>query len=432
MQRSAAPSVPFPIGVVTKRVLIGLLLFANVVVFAVLFYLNGIKDAIDRSIEQIPQEQLPALVAPVDEADKALYLLLVGSDTCENLTGSLEFFGEFEGERADVIMLFRLDPAKQTAQLVSLPRDLLVIRDDGSREKLNATYARDPNQLIEAASAVAGVSINHYVEIDFVGFSSIVDQLNGIDFFFALPTRDLKSGLNVPAGVVHMDGPTALSFARARSLEELVDGQWQGVPGDDLDRTKRQQELVFTILNEAKRPTNLLDMGELVGAIGEQLKTDAGLDYDTLRDLAWDMRSFDTAALEAVTLPVYFQNIEGVSYVRPDPEKAPALLEDFRAGNSLTGDAAFSLRIEVRNGNGRNGAALEFKNLVESLGHVVAVVGNADRMYDETVVITRPGEIAAADAFVAQIGIGLVQDGNPTTGGVDIIVFLGADADFGE
>jgi len=215
-------------------------------------------------------------------------------------------------------------------------------------------------------------------------------------------------------------------------LEELVDGQWQTVPGSDLERTKRQQELVFTILNEAKRPDNLLDMGELVRAIGEQIKADAGLDFDALRDLAWDMRAFDTQDLEAATLPVYFDKIQNVSYVRPLPDEAPQLLANFRAGVPLTGESTSSLRIEVRNGNGRNGAALEFAAFVESLGHVVATVGNADRAYAKTIVITRPGAIEAADSFVSQIGLGTVQDGNLTTGGIDLIVYLGADADYGE
>ncbi|NNC91853.1 MAG: LCP family protein, partial [Acidimicrobiia bacterium] len=335
--------------------------------------------------------------------------------------------------RADVIMLFRVDTDTQTAQLVSLPRDLLVDRSDGGGiEKLNATYARDPNALIETAAQVAGVAVNHYVEVDFVGFAAIVDELGGIDFSFALPSRDARSGLNVSQGVVRMDGATALAFARSRNLEELVDGRWQRVPGSDLERTKRQQELIFTILNEAKRPDNLLDMGELVGAIGAQITTDDGLDFDTLRDLAWDMRSFDTTNLEAATLPVYFDTIDGVSYVRTHPDDAPPLLSNFRAGLPLTGQSEQALRIEIRNGNGRNGAGSEFATVVESLGHVVAFIGNADRDYAETIVITRPGEIAAADAFVADIGIGRVEDGNLTTGGVDIIVYLGADADFGE
>ncbi|MBT8216688.1 MAG: LCP family protein [Acidimicrobiia bacterium] len=430
MQRTVAPSASLSVGLVARRVFVALLVVANVAVFAVLFYLNGLKTAVDTSIEQIPSDDLPALAAPAGHVTGPLYVLLVGSDNRENLD-DLENFGYFEGQRADVIMLFRVDASANTAQLISLPRDLMITRGDGSIEKLNATYSRDANELIETVSSIAGVAINHYVEIDFVGFASIVDELGGIDFYFALPTRDIRSGLDVPAGVIHMDGETALAYARARNLEEFVNGAWQAVPGNDLNRTKRQQELVFTILNEVKRPTNLLDMGELVGAIGDQIKTDAGLDYDRLRDLAWDMRSFDTQNLEALTLPVYFDTIQGISYVRPLPDEAPAVLASFRAGEALTGTPEQSLRVEVRNGNGRNGAAAEFGAYVESLGHIVASVGNADRMYQETVVITRPGLIEDADRFVAQIGFGTVQDGNLNTGGIDLIVYLGVDADYG-
>jgi len=431
MQRTVAPSASFSIGPVLRRGFVALLVVANVAVFALLLYLNGLKTAVDGSIVQIPTDELPALVGSTDSSGGPLYVLLVGSDNRDNLE-DLTNFGDFDGQRADVIMLFRVDTDAQTAQIVSLPRDLLVEWADGGIEKLNATYARDPNALIETASTVAGVAINHYVEVDFVGFSAIVDELGGIDFYFALPSRDEKSGLDVPQGVVHMDGPTALAFARSRNLDEWVDGRWQRVPGNDLERTKRQQELIFTILNEAKRPDNLLDMGELVSVIGEQITTDAGLDFDALRDLAWDMRSFDTANLEAATLPVLFDTIGGVSYVVPHPDDAPALLARFRAGQSLSGIAGDGLRIEVRNGNGRNGAGLEFAAVAESLGHVVAFVGNADREYAETVVITRPGEIAAADAFIADIGFGRVQDGNLTTGGIDLIIYLGADADYGD
>ncbi len=47
--------------------------------------------------------------------------------------------------------------------------------------------------------------------------------------------------------------------------------------------------------------------------------------------------------------------------------------------------------------------------------------------------MARPGEIDVADSLIAQIGFGTVQDGNLTTSGVDLVVYLGADAgDFGE
>ena len=78
MQRSAAPSsAPFSIGIAARRILVAVLVLANVAVFAVLFYLNGLKTAIDTNIEQIPQDALPALVAPADSTDGPIYLLLV-------------------------------------------------------------------------------------------------------------------------------------------------------------------------------------------------------------------------------------------------------------------------------------------------------------------------------------------------------------------
>jgi hypothetical protein len=191
--------------------------------------------------------------------------------------------------------------------------------------------------------------------------------------------------------------------------------------------------LIFAILNEAKRPSRWLDMGELVSSIGEEIRTDSGLDFETLRELAWNMRSFKSEELEAVTLPVDFALRGGISYVverQPDAEQVLAAL---RSGQPLT-NSPLSLRIEVRNANGRNGAGTDFAQFLESLGHVVAAVGNAESSdYQETIVIARPGQISTADSFVAQIGFGTVQDGNVTTSGVDLVVYLGADAvDFGD
>ncbi len=427
-------SAPLSVGSRLRRFLVAMLVIANVGVFAMLFYLNGIKEAVVDSIETIPDDELSALVAPSGDSDDPVFILLVGSDTRDTLTDDLAgAFGVFEGQRADVIMLFRVDPGNGAAQLVSLPRDLMVGAPGGGVEKLGEAYSRDTNAVIEAVTRATDLPINHYVEVDFVGFANIVDELGGLDYHFALPSRDIKSGLLVDAGTIHMDGATALAFARSRTLEEFVDGEWRGVPGSDLERTKRQQSLIFAILNEAKRPSRWLDMGALVSSIGEQIKTDSGLDFETLRELAWNMRSFQSEELEAVTLPVDFTVRESVSYVIERQPDAQQVLAALRTGQPFV-SSQLSLRVEVRNANGRNGAGTDFAAYLESLGHVVAAVGNAESNdYPETVVIARPGEIDVADSLIAQIGFGTVQDGNLTTSGVDLVVYLGADAsEFGE
>jgi LCP family protein required for cell wall assembly len=436
MHRAAAAGRATPAGKLVKRGLLALLVVANLAVFAFLFYVNGLRDAVVGSIETIPVEELPALV-PVDSAgDGPMFVLLVGSDErAEGIEDQLgDVFGHFEGQRADVIMLFRIDAGQASAQLVSLPRDLLVRDDGGAPTKLNSAYGGNPNGLIEVVSQVTGVAINHYVEVDFVGFANIVDELGGIDFYFPHPSRDEKSGLFVEQGTVHLDGPTALAYARSRNFEELVAGNWRRMPGSDLERTRRQQELIFAILNEAKRPSNLLGMGELVSAVGEQIKTDSALDYETLRDVAWAMRGFDATELEAVTLPVAFTAVNGISYVVEREPQAADVLAAFKQGASLTEAGPRSLRVEVRNGNGRKGAAADFAEALEQLGHVAAFVGNApNNDYQSTLIVTRAGEEELGDLLAGQLGFGSVTDGNLSTGGIDLIVYLGADAvGFGE
>ena len=54
MQRSVTTSAPLPLGSRLRRLLVALLVIANVAVFAMLFYLNGIKEAVVESIETIP------------------------------------------------------------------------------------------------------------------------------------------------------------------------------------------------------------------------------------------------------------------------------------------------------------------------------------------------------------------------------------------
>ena len=69
-----------------------------------------------------------------------------------------------------------------------------------------------------------GISINHYLEVDFVGFKALVDELGGITMSFPFPARDVNSGFRVDAGTQILDGEMALAYARSRKYQELHDG----------------------------------------------------------------------------------------------------------------------------------------------------------------------------------------------------------------
>src|SRR3970040_360114 len=203
--------------------------------------------------------------------------LIVGSDSRANLPDDLGGkFGDFAGERADVIILAQV--AEGRRQLLSIPRDLKVDLADHGTNKINAAYAfGGPNLLVDAVADATGIRANHYLEVEFGGFAGIVDALGGIELDFTYPARDGKSGLAVEAGTQTVDGATALAYARSRSYEELKDGSWVAQGGGDTARAARQREVLTEIMSEASSVSGLVRSPWVLGAVGSHLTADSDL-----------------------------------------------------------------------------------------------------------------------------------------------------------
>lgn len=104
--------------------------------------------------------------------------------------------------------------------------------------------------LIDAVRQVTGLPVQHYVEVNFEGFARLVDMVGGIDVLLPGPIRDLRIGLSLPAGQVHLDGRRSLQLVRARNVEELRSGRWVVVSTGDIDRISRQQRLLSALLDK--------------------------------------------------------------------------------------------------------------------------------------------------------------------------------------
>jgi LCP family protein required for cell wall assembly len=316
-----------------QKALIALLGILVLLVFAGAGFLAWTSSKIDR----IPAADLQSLV-PV--AGETRTFLIVGSDSRDSLPEDFntDFFGDFAGARADVIMLARFDP-DSGVKLLSLPRDLKVTIPGRGTDKINAAYAfGGPDLLVETVRQETGVSINHYVEIDFGGFASVVDALGGVEMDFAYPARDDKSGLSVPeAGTHTLNGEQALAFARSRSYQELQDGRWKTVGGNDIARTGRQQQLIVEIFQEATDLGNAFDLPRFAATFAEQITADEGLTSGVILGLGRAALSLDVAGIERATLPVTITEENGVSYVVARPALSAQLLEAFTNGTPFAG-----------------------------------------------------------------------------------------------
>ena len=396
-----------------------LLVVANIVVLTVFWAINTGQGVLatantDSQVSNVLDE------ATGDD----LTFLVIGSDSRAGLD-DLTHFGTVGGARGDVIMLVRFDSSTSAVQILSIPRDLYVDIAGHGQNRINAAYAfGGPSLMVETIRDSLGVEINHYVEIDFVGFQSLIDELGGIELWFPYPARDLKSGLDVDAGTQTLDGDTALAYARSRKYQELQNGTWVSVSADDIGRTKRQQEVVGAIVTELKRPSSITEAGDIAKAMARHMTIDSTLATSSVASLAWTFRGILTGSIEGATLPTYGMTIDGRSVLIADEPDASAVLANFRAGTVFSSQP---LRVQVLNGNGVKGSAGDMSRTLESMGFLVESVSDADTANFAQTIVLVPDGSGNGEIIVDALGFGVVQVGS-VDNGYDAVVIVGADA----
>lgn len=395
-----------------KRAVLFALVLVNALALFVFLQIRSVESGFDDNVA-IDPDVVNQLDPTIPDTEQPVTFLVIGSDSREGLD-SLKHFGEAAGERADVIILLKIYPESGTAQMLSLPRDLYVEIPGNGRNRINAAFAFGGAPLmVETVRGYTGVPINHYVEVDFVGFQAIVDELGGVKLDFPFPARDQKSGLDVSAGTQTLDGAEALAYARSRTYQELQSGSWVSVDADDFGRTRRQQQLIFSILQGLAVPSNLLDMGDLVASFAQYLTVDARLAEESLVQLALRMRSVRPGQIEAATLPGEVDTVDGASVVVPTEPAAEQILANLRAGAAMVTFDQTNLEIRVLNGNGVSGSAGEMADLLSAEGFTVGGVGDADRKdFAETTILVRPDTIAFGELIVGELGFGIVEVGS--------------------
>lgn len=419
MAESSSPSARSGLPKWLKVTTISLLVVANLAVLGIIWV---IRTGNTFFASAATDEEVAGVLDKSSGED--LVFLIVGSDSRAGLD-DLTNFGAAGGARGDVVMLVRLDRANSTAQMLSIPRDYYVEIPGHGQSKINAAYSYGgPSLMVQTIKSNFDVEINHYVEVDFVGFQALVDQLGGIEITFPYPARDSKSGLDVDAGTQLLDGSQALAYARSRHYQELQGGSWVSVKANDFGRSERQQEVIRAVLSGLKTPGSIAEAGDIAAAMSQHMTIDSNLAEISVGSLLWDFKGILTGSIEGATLPGDVKTINGSSVVVASEPEASTMLANFKTGKAL---AAQPIRVEVLNGNGASGAAGDMSRRLEGLGFLVDSIGNAESAtYDQTTVIVPDGS-SDGDEIVQALGFGVVRFG-AVDNGVDAVVIVGADA----
>jgi LCP family protein required for cell wall assembly len=301
----------------------------------------------------------------------AVNYLIVGSDTREGLSREeikrLKVGGTdvAAGKRSDTMLLIHISKKRDKAAIISIPRDsyALIPEHNNSQGKvIPAAYSKINSAynwggaplLIETLENMSNLRIDHYVEVNFVGFVRMVDALGGVEICTKKDIDDPKSHLTLPAGTHVLDGIDSLKFVRTRVFDGL----------GDLGRMKRQQEFAGAMLRKATSAGVLLNPVKMVDFINSALDsvvTDEGLSQGDLLTLGKQLRNLSASNVRTLTIPLkyYNYNKNGVSAavlwdpvlaselferikndealieeVRPDPSSSPTTINKFKSGTA--------------------------------------------------------------------------------------------------
>lgn len=204
------------------------------------------------------------------ESDDRINILLTGMGGPSHPGGYL----------TDSIMVLSVKPKEKSVAMLSIPRDLLVSIHDHGDDKINSAFAdgyldydnknctkknntgeckkaamtAGANLSSQTVSDVTGLKIHYYINIEFAGFEKIIDTLGGVDINVdkaindpSFPSDDMIhfSPFKISAGPHHLDGKTALQYARSRESSS------------DFDRSSRQQKIIIAAKEKAAQ-TNFL------------------------------------------------------------------------------------------------------------------------------------------------------------------------------
>lgn len=323
-------------------------------------------------------------------------------------------------KNSDVIIIASMQPNVPAITLLSIPRDTLVWIPSRNRfGKVNTAYAYGGfDGFKETMKYNFGLNIDSYVAVNFSALVNTVNTFGGIDivatcplyqvfpkdpYYFAdettpmtvtVPYTDTFSGdvwqpgqavptqtINIPGpGVYTLNGLQTLAFARAR----------YGVPGGDIDRGHRTQQVVRGLFNKAKSDWlgTLTKLPRLMNQVGRNVQTDLTPDEilalsklaERFDDTAVRSRFFEGVGLTSATLPevgsVLIPNRDNITWYVQQALNVPT---NQQAGNAVP--------VEFVNATGNKDMSIVAASRLRELGFNVVKTEDAGKVEPKTQVI---------------------------------------------
>lgn len=306
---------------------IGLLLMSIVlmilpIVFGLMLYLET-KGAINDSFLDSKKSKSSLRDKPVDPSLDHVSVLFLGVD---DSTSRREGGQKANQSRTDAMIYTTFNREKKQIRMVSIPRDTLsYIPAVKYYDKITHAHAIDgPEGSMESVESTLNVPVDYYARINMEAFVEVVDELGGIEYNVPFdlnePNTEDKGRIKVKKGKRNLSGDEALAVVRSRKQDS------------DLERGKRQMEMIKAIIKKAQETNSINKLDDLVKIVGKNAKHN--FSFEDIQNLATTYSS-SKVKIKTEQVTGTDANFNGVYFFNPDLDNLLELSNKLRKDLNL-------------------------------------------------------------------------------------------------
>ena len=229
-----------------------------IIAIGLLSVYSSVETTVEKMQEplKIPVSSYREIPDPIKN-ERPISFLLLGIDERENDKG-----------RTDTMIVVTVNPNKNTTKMISIPRDTYTkIIGFEIEDKINHAYAFGGIEMTKATvEDLLQIPIDYTISINMEGFIGLVDAVEGVDVenMNRKPTKPFRFA----GSTIHLQGEQALAFVRMRYDD----------PNGDFGRQERQKIVLDAVTNKLITLNSLWKYKELLGIVGENVRTNLSLD----------------------------------------------------------------------------------------------------------------------------------------------------------
>lgn len=217
-------------------------------------------------------------------------------------------------QRSDTIMVIHIDSSNRKVNVVSIPRDTLVVIPSVRLDKINHAYAFGGADLAcTTTSNFLNVPITHYIKINIDGFEKLIDRLGGVTIdvekrmYYVDYAGDLF--IDLKPGRQRLSGKQAIEYLRFRHDAAA-----------DIGRVERQQKFLHAVGEEITKTQNMIQIYNFIMDFMNCVETN--LSPSQIMGVASQIRqAYEIGAINMAQIPGRDTMIDKVSYYQPDMAK---------------------------------------------------------------------------------------------------------------